>query len=173
MGEGSKSLGQLVLAALISGAVASSIVGVIFTGHVTKVEEEIRSRITWKEQSVAELLGPMNIQFARTKRAFDRWNDENRYLEAKIIKVGNETILNLLLEKGHLIPPELLNDAGDLIEHYDFWLELFEKERGGTDPSLESKFVFAAPEGFGFPKHAEEQFKKKYDEYWKDLYGDT
>ena len=163
---------QLLAAALISGAVASTVVGVIFTAHVTRIEEEIRSQRKWKEQSVAELLGPMQIQFDRTKRAFNRWTTKNLYLEAKVIKVGNEVIRTLLLTKGHLIPPELLDDAGKLIEHYDVWIELFEKQRGATEPDLESSFVFAGPEGYPFPTDAARQFEEKYREFWQELYGE-
>jgi len=141
--EGKKSLGQLVAAALISGTVVSAVTGVLFTGYVTRVTEEVRSQRTWKERSVADLLGPMNIQFDRTKRAFDRWSKKNLYLEAKVIKTGNETIRNLLLTKGHLIPTDLLDDAGKLIQHYDVWLEIFERQRGSKEPDLKSEFTFA------------------------------
>lgn len=170
MSERRTSLGQLLAAALISGAVASTVVGVIFTGYVTHVEEEVRSQRAWKERSVAELLGPMNIQFDRTKRAFDRWTEKNLYIEVKVIKVGNETIRDRLLTKGHLIPPELFEDAGKLIEHYDVWLELFEKQRGGGEPDLESPFTFAGPEGYPFPTNAASRFTEKYQQFWTELY---
>lgn len=166
-----KPFGQLVVAALISGTFVSAVAGVLFTGYVTRVTEEVRSQRTWKERSVADLLGPMNIQFDRTKRAFDRWQKKNLYLEAKVIKVGNETIRDLLLTKGHLVPPELLDDAGKLVEHYDVWLEVFERQRGGKEPDLKSAFVFAGPEGFSFPHEAEEKFRATYRKYWQDLYG--
>jgi len=171
LNEERKSFGQLLAVALLSGAVASTIMSVVFTGYVTRVVEEVRSQRAWKERSVTELLGPMNIQFGRTKRAFDRWNEKNLYLEAKVIKVGNETIRDLLLTKGHLIPPELLDDAGKLIEHYDVWLELFERQRGGKEPDLETPFTFAGPKGHPFPMDAEERFRLKYYQYWKELYG--
>lgn len=170
MSEQAKTLGQTILAALISGAVCSSVVGIIFAGYVARVEQEVKSQRTWKEESVAELLGPMNIQLDRTKRAFCRWDEENRYLEAKVIKVGNETVRNLLLTKGHLIPPHLLEDAGSLVEHYDVWLEVFEEQRGGSEPELESRFVFAGPEGYPFPRGAEVRFKEAYWLYWHELY---
>jgi hypothetical protein len=172
MSEGKISLKQLLAAALISGTVASALVSVIFAGYMARVEQEIRSRRAWKEQSVAELLGPMNIQFDRTQRAFDRWTQKNLYIEVKVIKVGNETIRNLLLERGHLIPPELLEDASKLIEHYDVWLELFERQRGGSEPDLETPFTYAGPAGYPFPKESATRFKQKYEEYWKELYGD-
>ena len=92
MSEQPASLMQSVVVAVISSALVSTIAGVIFTRHVTAVAEEVRSQRTWKERSVAELLGPMNIQFDRTKRAFDRWQEKNLYLEVKVIKIGNETI---------------------------------------------------------------------------------
>ena len=171
MHERKNTLWQLLAAALISGTVASTVIGVIFTGYITGVEEEIRSRRDWKEQSVAELLGPMNIQFDRTQRAFDRWTQKNLYLEAKVIKVGNETIRDLLLERGHLIPPELLEDAAKLIEHYDVWLEVFEEQRGGSEPDLDTPFTFAGPKGYPFPKESATRFKQKYEEYWNELYG--
>jgi len=166
-----RSFGQLVVAALISGTVVSAVAGVLFTGYVTRVTEEVRSQRTWKERSVGELLGPMNIQFERTKRAFDRWKEKNLYLEAKVIKSGNETIRDLLLTKGYLIPPELLDDAGKLAEHYDVWLEIFERQRGGKEPDLKSEFTFAGLEGFPFPRDAETRFREKYRQYWNELYG--
>ncbi len=162
---------QLVLAALLSGAVASSIIGVTFHRYVTRIEQEIKSQRTWKEQSVSSLLGPVNMQLDRTKRAYDRWNSKNLYLEAKVIKEGNQTVRNLLLTKGHLIPPELLEDAGRLIEHYDVWLEKFEKQRLTDKPDLDSPFTFVAPEGYPFPWESADSFKKKFRVYWEELYG--
>jgi hypothetical protein len=166
-----KSFGQLLAAALISGAVVSTITGIVFTRYVTRVTEEVRSQRTWKERCVEDLLGPLNIQFARTKAAFDRYRRKNTYLEAKVIKTGNETIRDLLLTRGHLIPPELRDDAVKLVEHYDVWLEVFERQRGAEAPALASEFVFAGPEGFHFPEEAEAHFRETFRQYWNDLYA--
>lgn len=57
------------------------------------------------------------------------------------------------------------------LEHYDVWLELYEKHRGGKEPDLDEPFVFAAPAGFRFPKEAEEHFKERLRLYMKELYG--
>jgi hypothetical protein len=165
------SMRQLVIAAIISGTVASSVLGLAFTGYVTRTQEEVKSQRAWKEKSVAELLGPMSMQLDRTRGALERWNKQNLYIEAKIMKVGNETVRDLLLTKGHLIPPDLVVDANKLIEHYDVWLELYEKHRGGKEPDLKAEFVFAAPAGFGFPKEAEAHFKERLRAFMKDLYG--
>ena len=123
--------------------------------------------------SVSELLGPINMQLDRTDRAFKRWNSKNLYLEAKVIREGNLTIRNLLLERGDLIPPELLEDAGKLIEHYDYWLELFENKRMAENPDLKTPFIFAAPDGFGFPRQSALNFQKTFQQMWKELYGEN
>ncbi len=110
------------------------------------------------------------MQFDRTKRAFERWNKKNLFLEAKVVKVGNEKIRELLLENGHLIPPELLEDAGKLVEHYDLWLEKFEKQRQSEAPNIDTAFVFVGPDGYPFPSESEKKFKEKFSEYWNVLY---
>ena len=164
---------ELVAAAVISAGVVSTVIGILFKGFVTRIETEIKSHRIWKEKSVAELLGPVNMQLDRTKRAFERWSKKNLYLEAKVVRAGNEIIRNLLLEKGHLIPPELLEDAGKLVEHYDVWLEKFEKQRQSESPDLDTAFVFVGPDGYPFPIESEKKFKDKFSEYWNDLYKDA
>lgn len=164
------SVWELVASAVISGGVVSAALGLVFKGFVTRIEAEVKSRRTWKEESVSELLGPLNMQFDRTERAFKRWRSQNLYLEAKVVKVGNEIIRDLLLSKGHLIPPELLDDAGKLVEHYDVWLEKFEEQRSSENPNLEAKFVFVGPDGFPFPTKSEERFRSMFKEYWRELY---
>src|SRR5207247_1532393 len=95
------------------------------------------------------------MQFDRTKHAFDRWQGQNLFLEAKVLKDGNLTIRDLLLSKAYLIPPELREDAGKLILHYDRWLEEFEKLRNSQEPDLGAKFVFVGPQGYPFPTASE------------------
>ena len=143
-----------------------------------RIEEEVRHQFSvarsnraWKEQAVAKLLGPVFIQLDRTARAFKRWKDRNLFLESEVIRKGNLAIRDLLLSNPHLIPPELLEDASVLIEHYDRWLEEYEKKRGTDRPDLESPFVFVGPAGYPFPLSAEQHFREKFREYWKELYG--
>jgi hypothetical protein len=175
---------SVIITAVVSGSVISAILGIVFVRRTTRITQEIssehertraifQSTRTWKEQSVAELLGPVYMQLDRTKRAFDRWQSENLYLEAKIIKEGNVTIRDLLLSKGHLIPPDLLVDAGNLVAHYDRWLEQFERVRGERNPesSLSAEFptnafVFT----YDFPRDSERKFRATFQEMWKDLY---
>lgn len=164
-------LTQTLLAAFLSSAVVTTVIGLIFRGYVARLEMRVKSQYSWKEQSVTELLAPLNMQFDRTERAFNRWHDKNLYLEMKVVKAGNETIRDLLLGKGHLIPPELREDAGRLIEHYDVWLEKFEKQRLSENPDLNAAFVFVGPDGYPFPGTAERNFRETFKKYWLELYS--
>lgn len=64
------SILELISAAVISGGVVSAVVGTLFKGFVTKVEAEVKSHRTWKEESVAELLGPLYLQIDRIQRIY-------------------------------------------------------------------------------------------------------
>lgn len=173
---------RLLAAGILSGGVIAAILGIMFQRRAATLAEEIKTdyqkRLSvfqaeraWKERSVSELLGPMYIQFDRSARAFERWEGRNTYLEVHVIKVANQTIRDLLLTKPHLIPPEVLEGAGKLIEHYDRWLEEFGRLREGQKPDLDAPFVFVGPAGYPFPKGAEQQFKKIFRSYWNDLFA--
>lgn|SRR2546427_8248082 len=173
---------ESIVVGIVTGGVMSSILGFLFHKRTERISEEIKSQYEksvaifqskrlWKEKSVSELLGPLYMQFDRTRRAFLRWKEKNLYLEAKVIREGNIAVRDLLLLKPHLIPPKLLGDAGELVEHYDRWLEEFEKLRGREDPDLDTSFVFVGPQGFPFPKSAEANFKMAFEGIWEDLYA--
>ena len=104
------------------------------------------------------------MQFERTRRAFDRWSGKNLYLEARIIREGNLAFRDLLLAKGHLIPPHLMADAALLVEHYDRWLEEFENKRTEQNPANEDAFVFVGPAGYPFPREAENHFRQEFQQ---------
>jgi len=154
------SIWQVIFTALVSGTVVSAMLGLIFHQRLKSIEarlnedlqrnvEIFRTTRAWQEAAISELLGPMVMQFDRVKRAFNRYKAKNIYLETKVIAEGNTSIKNLLLSHGHLIPAELLEDAGRLVEHFEVWLEEFERVRDEKKPELETQFVFAGPQGFG------------------------
>ena len=168
---------------LLGGSLVSVLVGIFLYYQKERLAADIKhefavalsvfhSKRTWKETSLSDLLGPVYLQFDRTKRAMDRWRARNIYLEQQVIREGNQTIRDLLLKKGHLIPPDLLEHAGKLIEHYDRWLEEFERIRGGQTPDPNAEFVFAGPAGFPFPKEAELAFRNRFLKYQRELYDD-
>jgi hypothetical protein len=169
------------LTAVLSSGLTVTAVELLARRHVTTIEETVKgeharelavfnSERAWKEKAVAELLGPMIIQLDRTRRAFERYDRKNRYLEAKVLREGNLTVKDLLLSKAHLIPPDLLDDAGRFVEHYDRWLEKFDELREAKRPKLDEPFVFVGPDGYPFPHDAEERFKQRYLGLWAELY---
>jgi hypothetical protein len=112
--------------------------------------------------TLTELFAPMAIQLERTKAAFNRWTSKNLYLEAKLIREGNLAVRDLLINKAHLIPSDLMQDAHNLIQHYDRWLEEYDRVRGGTEPDKDAAFVFVGPQGYPFPSDSERRFMERY-----------
>jgi hypothetical protein len=173
---------KIVIGGLLSGTVISSVMGVFLAKRTSQLQAEIKNRHekatrifeshrNWKERAVAELLGPLYLQFDRTKRAFDAYTAANTFLEAKVLRDGNLIIRDLLLIKMHLIPPDLLSDAGDLVEHYDKRLEEFEKVRNEKRPDLMTPFVFVGPKGYLFPREAESRFREAFKTMRNELYN--
>src|SRR5687768_10971581 len=102
---------KLLLAGILSGSVISPVMAFLLYRRTTKITEDIKSEYAkgmtifessrvWKEKSVSQLIGPLYMQFDRTKRAFERWDTKNLFLEAKVIRDGNLTIRDLLLSKA-------------------------------------------------------------------------
>jgi len=162
---------------LLSGSVISAVIGTILVRRSKTIEAEVKnqfetqfalfqSKRIWKEQIVSELLGPLNMQFDRTKRAIDRWDGKNLYLEANIIRKSNTVIRDLLLTKGHLIPPGLYGHAGELIDHYDRWLEKFDMVRVKKESGEDVTFVFT----YDFPREAEDAFRESFRKIRDELY---
>ncbi|MGH3115416.1 MAG: hypothetical protein ACRDOP_18305 [Gaiellaceae bacterium] len=176
---------ELILAAVISGGVVSVVLTfvlrVLFDRRLTTVSEEIktqfeqqalvyRSNREWRERSVAELLGPVYMQLDRSNRAFGRWETRNDFLEGKVVKDANTQIRDLLLAKGNLLPAHLVEHAGDLIEHYDRWLEEYALKREGPEADIDTSPVYVGPKGYPFPDDADRAFKETFLRMRRELY---
>jgi hypothetical protein len=170
------------LGGLLGSSISTAILGALFLKRNRTIEAQVKARFDeamqvfeskriWKQQALAELLGPLQMQFERSARAFHRWDKKNLYLEGKVVRDSNQTILALLLTKGHLIPPNLMNDAAQLVEHYDAWLEAYERIRGETSVGTQPDFVFVGPQGYQFPKEAEKHFKAEFQKLQGELYN--
>jgi len=171
---------DLVIAAVISGGVVSTVVSFLFTRRSAELKSAIenqfkeqfeiaRSHRAYKERALEELFGPLFMSFDRTRRAFDRWKPGSLFLEAEVVRTANLQVRDLLLAKGHLIPPDLLDDAGRLIEHYDRWLEAYDQQRVGPGAS-DKGYVFVGPAGFPFPRGAEQRFTDRCRALLAELY---
>jgi hypothetical protein len=178
-------LTELILAAVISGGVVSVVLTFVlrflFDRRLTTVSEEIKSQFeqqtlvyrsnrAWREQSAADLLGPVYMQLDRSRRAFGRWVERNDFLEGKVVKDANTQIRDLLLAKGNLLPAHLVEHAGDLIEHYDRWLEEYALKREGPETDIDTSPVYVGPKGYPFPDDAEKAFKETFHRMRRELY---
>lgn len=180
---------DVTFSSFLGSGIATAIVTTIFGTLLMRRNERIRASIqaqlaeavkrfeskrSWKERALFDLFGPLQMEFERTYRAFRRWNKRDFYLEAKVVREGNQKIRDLLLSNGHLIapdPPDLMKAACQLIEHYDAWLQKYDDVRVTHRVPGDPEFVFTGPDGYPFPRHAEELFKQQFKSLQADLYG--
>ena len=146
---------KVIVSALISGGVVAVFANALLARHSERIKtdfakmlEVAKEKRTWQEALLSELLGPVVMQLDRTKRAFQRWDAGNKFVETQIIKTANEQIRELLLTKSHLLPTERLPDAQELVQHYDRWLEEYYKLR--SESGSTAGFVFVGPQGYPF-----------------------
>ena len=107
------------------------------------------------------------MQLKRSKITLDKYKPNDSYREA-IFKECNETIRDLLLQKGFLIPPDLQPSAGDFLLHYDGWLQHYHQIRE-VEKDMEKSFVFT----YDFPHDAAKKFQEKYALYRENLLIDA
>ncbi len=171
------TLTSLALQAFVNVTLISLVVGFFTLRREARIKAEIQQKFDkqqlyferkfeYKEKALAELLGPVYIELRRTKNAAKHFTPFDEFTEEQILKNGNETILDLLITKFYMVPPELRGAAQELVEHYDGWLKQYAKVRG-KNYDLDKPFVFT----YNFPKEAEKAFYKIFENYWNDLYG--
>lgn len=158
----------------IEAIIVSGILGYFFLGREERlkktIEREFKKRDTYfnaqfdyRRRSLEEVLGPVMMQLKRSKITLHAYKPNDRYKEA-IFKQCNETIRDILLDKGYLIPPDLLEDAGELLKHYDGWLQHYHQLRE-LDKNMDTPFVFT----HDFPHSAEKRFNETYQLYREKL----
>jgi hypothetical protein len=151
----------------VVGTVGAGLTGALIKKRFDTELEVWRAQRGWKQESVTQLLGPVYSQLVRSSAGFERWKERNSYIETQIIRAANIAIRDLLLSKPHLVPPSLREDAQSLVQHYDVWLEEFERVRT-INPETSPSHVFV----YSFPKEADEHFREAFIQYWTDLYAD-
>ena len=129
-----------IITMILSSGIAATIVSIISIKRTKQIEENIReaseknieefkSTREKKEEMLSELIGPVVMHLHRTSRAFNRYKEKNEFLEAEVLYKGNLAIRDILLNKGYLLDKKMIKHAIDLIEHYDAWMEEFERHK--------------------------------------------
>lgn len=169
-----ETIAEIAIKIFIEAILISGVIGYFFSKREERmkktIEEEFNKRdkffsvrFNFKLRALEELLAPLKLQLMRSKIALKGYDANNEYRE-KILKECNETIRSLLLEKGHLIPADLIAYAEKFISHYDEWLQAYRANRELQNKS-EIKHVFT----YNFPHDAEKAFDEKYEAYRKEL----
>jgi len=168
------TIAEIAIKILVDIILISGIIGYFITKREERLKKTIQeefsrrdkffdARFQFKLRALEELLAPVKLQLLRSRITIQAYNANNEYRE-KILKECNENIRNLLLEKGHLIPTELIPDAVEFIKHYHEWLQAYREEKELNNDS-EIRHVFT----YNFPHDAEKAFIDKFDAYRKEL----
>jgi hypothetical protein len=169
-----------VIAFASSGLVAS-LTGVLLSRHRKEIELAVTSAAARrdhdylvvrkaKERMLCELVGPVILNLKRVHRAYLRYDGNNEFLEGEIMAKCATNIREIISERGYLLDAAGLQHAVDLVEHFDVWLEEFDRQRGTGGKG--DPYVFAGARGHPFPRAAEEAFHRMWVDLKRDLYGD-
>ena len=108
-----------------------------------------------------ELTGQLYMHLERSKNAYKEYLQGGRnFMFAKILRLYNGKIRELILEKGYLLSDSLQKDALELVSHYDIWMQKWDELKDRLDPSPDDEFVF--PHSFTFPKEAAGNLEQEY-----------
>ena len=67
-----------------------------------------------------------------------------------------------------IIPPEIIEEASKLVEHYDAWLVKYQKLRI-EQKDTKTVHIYVGPDGIPYPDDAEEKFKSQYIRLFNQL----
>ena len=84
---------------------------------------------------------------------------------AQVLRLYNDRLLDLLLQKGHLLEGSLQKDAHALIAHYNAWTAKWEALRKHLDPAPGDEFIFQNE--ITFPRQAAVNLEQEYQRLQK------
>lgn len=182
---------KLIMSELLKQIISNSILIALFTSAIAyffhkrterqnavlkrefeQLSSKDNSHFEWRKNTV-ELLGQVYIHLNRLglgfQNKYSKIPEYDSYYEDEIIFKSNQHIRDLLINNGHFLPPELLDEASKLIEHFDVWLTKYNQIRS-IDKDTKTTQIYVGPDGFRFPENAERLFKEKYVEMFNDLH---
>ncbi len=177
---------QIIIGSTLTTTFLTSIIAYLFhkrterTNALIKREFEIlaqRQNTDFEsKKQTAQLLGQVYIYLNRTRKSYEnkysKLKQYDQYYEDEIVLKSNQQLRTLLLENGHHIPPDLLEDASKIIEHFDVWLSKYHQIRKINNDTNTIQ-IYVGPDGFRFPIMAEEKFKESYIKLYESLISTT
>ena len=173
---------QIILGSTLATTLFTSIIAFLFhkkterTNALLKREFELLAQrdntdLEFKKQS-AQLLGQVYMYLNRTRKSYKNkysiLKEYNQYYEDEIVYKSNQQLRTLLLENGHYIPPNLLEEASNIVEHFDVWFSKYHQIRK-INKDTETIQIYVGPDGFHFPITAENKFKESYIKLYESL----
>ena len=115
---------------------------------------------------MSELLAPLKVHLERSYASFSLWRRQDLFLE-EIIHDSNLFARDLLTAKSHMIPTDLMSEDSMLVEHYNAWLEEYDRVRPNDvrDPNQPFVFVGIPPINKPFPSEASLKFIARFKEF--------
>ncbi len=108
-----------------------------------------------------KLTGQLYMNLKRSEAAYKEYLQGGKtFMYAKTLRLYNEKIRQLIMEKGYLLPEALQNDGLALVSHYDIWMQKWDELKMRLNPSPDDEFVFA--NSFTFPKEAARNLEQEY-----------
>ena len=162
-----------LISIILGSSLLTGLMGFLLLKQSEKITNTVKSQLSWKEKA-CEAMGSIYFQMQRSSLAFERYvkaktPEERHYIEQEVLLKSNSAVNNLILTQGYLIAPELLENTKKLLNHYDAWVEKYQRMR--VTSQSEEKFVFVGPDGYPFPKELEQQLADHYLRLWNELYG--
>ena len=173
---------QIVLGSTLATTFFTSVIAYLFhkkterTNALIKREFELLAQrqntdLEFKKQT-AQLLGQVYIYLNRTRKSYEnkysKLKEYNQYYEDEIIYKSNQQLRSLLLENGHYIPPDLLEEASKIVEHFDVWFSKYHQIRK-INKDTDTIQIYVGEDGFRFPMTAEDKFKESYIKLYESL----
>lgn len=108
-----------------------------------------------------DLTGRIYMNLQRSGMAYREYLEGGKtFLLARVLRLYNEQLRQLLLEQGHLLSLHLQKDALTLVSHYDIWMIKWDDLKESLNPASDDVFVF--PNASTFPREAAQRFEQEY-----------
>jgi hypothetical protein len=84
-----------------------------------------------------------------------------KFRYAKLLKVHNTSVMNLLTDNRDVVPGEFKEDVEAIIEHYTIWSAKWDDLKNKLDPAPDDEFVFE--NAHRFPKAAAQKLEAAFN----------
>ena len=122
------------------------------------------------KQVFESLIAPLHFQLEVSDKCFRNYLDEKNFQNAEALYASNKKVVQLIKENVEMIPTELKDDIGLLINHYEHWFSQYRQHLKKIKPSPADPFIFRpAPNHIPYPAEAVKHIGLYYLEIKKQM----